>query len=75
MRGSEEGWAAVERAACAGYTRAPFWGARTVRSIPLEAVFPYIHKPELFRLSWGRATRMARSGRAWRQTSKHVWIA
>jgi 5-methyltetrahydrofolate--homocysteine methyltransferase len=31
----------------------PFWGARTVRSIPLEAVFPYIHKPELFRLSWG----------------------
>mgnify|MGYP000073677119 FL=1 len=31
----------------------PFWGARTVLSIPLEAVFPYIHKPELFRLSWG----------------------
>jgi 5-methyltetrahydrofolate--homocysteine methyltransferase len=31
----------------------PFWGARTVQSIPLEAVFPYIHKPELFRLSWG----------------------
>ncbi|MGQ9850831.1 MAG: methionine synthase [Aggregatilineaceae bacterium] len=31
----------------------PFWGARTVLNIPLEAVFPYIHKPELFRLSWG----------------------
>ncbi|MEW6578889.1 MAG: methionine synthase [Chloroflexota bacterium] len=31
----------------------PFWGARTVRVILLEAIFPYIHKPELFRLSWG----------------------
>ena len=31
----------------------PFWGARTVLDIPLESVFPFIHKPELFRLSWG----------------------
>jgi len=31
----------------------PFWGARTVRDIALDAVFPFIHKPELFRLSWG----------------------
>ncbi len=31
----------------------PFWGARAVLSIPLDSVFPYIHKPELFRLSWG----------------------
>jgi 5-methyltetrahydrofolate--homocysteine methyltransferase len=31
----------------------PFWGARTVLDIPLESVFPYIHKPELYRLSWG----------------------
>jgi 5-methyltetrahydrofolate--homocysteine methyltransferase len=31
----------------------PFWGARAVLDIPLDAVFPYIHKPELFRLSWG----------------------
>jgi len=31
----------------------PSWGARVVRSIPLEAVFPLINKKELFRLSWG----------------------
>jgi len=31
----------------------PFWGARAVLDIPLDSVFPYIHKPELFRLSWG----------------------
>ncbi len=31
----------------------PFWGARVVLDIPLDSVFPYIHKPELFRLSWG----------------------
>jgi len=40
----------------------PFWGPRVVREIPLQAVFPYIHKPELFRLSWGgKNTR----GEAW----------
>ncbi|MBN1201484.1 MAG: methionine synthase [Anaerolineae bacterium] len=31
----------------------PFWGVRTILDIPLESVFPYIHKPELYRLSWG----------------------
>ncbi len=31
----------------------PFWGARTIRSMPLEIVLRYLHKPELFRLSWG----------------------
>ncbi len=31
----------------------PFWGARAVLNIPLDSVFPYIHKPELYRLSWG----------------------
>lgn len=31
----------------------PFWGARTIRAMPLEIVFQHIHKPELFRLSWG----------------------
>ncbi|MCD4685353.1 MAG: methionine synthase, partial [Anaerolineae bacterium] len=31
----------------------PFWGHKTVRNIPLDSVFPFIHKPELFRLSWG----------------------
>ncbi len=31
----------------------PFWGTRAVLDIPLDSVFPYIYKPELFRLSWG----------------------
>ena len=31
----------------------PFWGARAVLDIPLDSVFPFIHKPELYRLSWG----------------------
>jgi 5-methyltetrahydrofolate--homocysteine methyltransferase len=31
----------------------PFWGARTIREMPLEIVFRHIDKDELFRLSWG----------------------
>ncbi|MBN8639800.1 MAG: B12-binding domain-containing protein, partial [Anaerolineae bacterium] len=31
----------------------PFWGIKTIRSLPLEIVLQYLHKPELFRLSWG----------------------
>ena len=31
----------------------PFWGARTIDYMPLEIVLQYLHKPELFRLSWG----------------------
>jgi 5-methyltetrahydrofolate--homocysteine methyltransferase len=31
----------------------PFWGAKIIHSMPLEIVFQHIHKPELFRLSWG----------------------
>ena len=31
----------------------PFWGARVIREMPLEIVLQYLHKPELFRLSWG----------------------
>ena len=31
----------------------PFWGSRAVRQMPLEIVLQYLHKPELFRLSWG----------------------
>ncbi len=31
----------------------PFWGTRTILSIPLQNVFPHLHKPELYRLSWG----------------------
>jgi 5-methyltetrahydrofolate--homocysteine methyltransferase len=31
----------------------PVWGPRVIRDMPLELVFDYLHKPELFRLSWG----------------------
>jgi 5-methyltetrahydrofolate--homocysteine methyltransferase len=31
----------------------PFWGVRTISYMPLEIVLKYLHKPELFRLSWG----------------------
>jgi 5-methyltetrahydrofolate--homocysteine methyltransferase len=31
----------------------PGWGARVVRSMPLEVVFQLLFKNELFRLSWG----------------------
>ncbi len=31
----------------------PFWGAKTIYDMPLEVVFKYLHKPELYRLSWG----------------------
>ena len=33
--------------------RPPQWGARVVRSMPLELVFQHLYKNELFRLSWG----------------------
>jgi 5-methyltetrahydrofolate--homocysteine methyltransferase len=31
----------------------PVWGPRIIRDMPLALVFDYLHKPELFRLSWG----------------------
>ncbi len=31
----------------------PFWGPRVIDYMPLEIVLQHIHKPELFRLSWG----------------------
>jgi len=31
----------------------PFWGPKTIRQMPLEIVFQHLHRPELFRLSWG----------------------
>ncbi len=31
----------------------PFWGPKVIEDMPLEIVFKYIHKPELYRLSWG----------------------
>ncbi len=40
----------------------PFWGAKVVREIPLESVFPLIDTRELFRLSWGAKNT---HGEAW----------
>ena len=31
----------------------PFWGVRTILKMPTEIVLKHLHKPELFRLSWG----------------------
>jgi 5-methyltetrahydrofolate--homocysteine methyltransferase len=31
----------------------PSWGSRVVRDMPLEVIFQYLYKRELFRLSWG----------------------
>jgi 5-methyltetrahydrofolate--homocysteine methyltransferase len=31
----------------------PFWGAKTVTDMPLDVVLQHLHKPELYRLSWG----------------------
>ncbi len=31
----------------------PFWGSKLIESMPLEIIYQHIHKPELFRLSWG----------------------
>jgi 5-methyltetrahydrofolate--homocysteine methyltransferase len=33
--------------------RPPAWGPRLVRQMPLETIFQYLFKNELFRLSWG----------------------
>ncbi|MBK8025388.1 MAG: methionine synthase [Chloroflexi bacterium] len=40
----------------------PFWGARTIREMPLEIVLQYLDKNELFRLSWGATNT---HGEAW----------
>ncbi|MBZ0304176.1 MAG: dihydropteroate synthase, partial [Anaerolineae bacterium] len=34
-------------------TTPPFWGPKLIETMPLEIVLRHIHKPELFRLSWG----------------------
>jgi 5-methyltetrahydrofolate--homocysteine methyltransferase len=31
----------------------PFWGTRTIETMPLQMVMQDLHRPELFRLSWG----------------------
>lgn len=40
----------------------PFWGVKTIREMPLEVILRYLHKPELFRLSWGAKNTQ---GAAW----------
>lgn len=40
----------------------PFWGSKTILKMPLEIVLKYLHKPELFRLSWGAGNT---HGAAW----------
>ena len=31
----------------------PFWGTKVITDMPLDVVLQHLHKPELFRLSWG----------------------
>ncbi|MCC6905989.1 MAG: methionine synthase [Anaerolineae bacterium] len=44
----------------------PFWGSRTIRHMPTEIVLTHLHKPELFRLSWGARNT---HGAEWEQLS------
>jgi 5-methyltetrahydrofolate--homocysteine methyltransferase len=43
---------------------APFWGAKSILEMPLQVVLQYLHKPELFRLSWGAKNKQ---GAEWQQ--------
>ena len=51
-------------AAAPDLPKPPFWGARMVESMPLEIVMQHVHKPELYRLSWGGKNKQ---GEEWRQ--------
>ncbi|MCU0512136.1 MAG: methionine synthase [Anaerolineae bacterium] len=42
----------------------PFWGAKSVLEMPLAVVLQHLHKPELFRLSWGAKNKQ---GAEWEQ--------
>jgi 5-methyltetrahydrofolate--homocysteine methyltransferase len=42
----------------------PFWGTRTILEMPTEIVLQHLHKPELFRLSWGAKNTQ---GAAWEE--------
>ncbi|MEO1288605.1 MAG: dihydropteroate synthase, partial [Chloroflexota bacterium] len=43
----------------------PFWGAKVVTDMPLDVVMQHLHKPELFRLSWGAKNQQ---GDEWAKT-------
>lgn len=49
----------------------PSWGARVVRSMPLEIVFEHLAKNELFRLSWGAKNT---HGEEWEKLSREFEI-
>ncbi|MBP9041315.1 MAG: methionine synthase, partial [Anaerolineaceae bacterium] len=49
----------------------PSWGARVVRSMPLEIVFEHLAKNELFRLSWGAKNT---HGEEWKKLSREFEI-
>jgi 5-methyltetrahydrofolate--homocysteine methyltransferase len=42
----------------------PFWGYKTIQYMPLEIVLQHLHKPELYRLSWGAKNA---HGEEWKQ--------
>ncbi|MFQ3536406.1 MAG: methionine synthase [Aggregatilineales bacterium] len=44
----------------------PFWGTRTIDRMSTEIVLEYLHKPELFRLSWGAKNTQ---GEEWQKLS------
>jgi 5-methyltetrahydrofolate--homocysteine methyltransferase len=41
----------------------PFWGPRTLSSIPVSEVFPYLDKDLLFRQSWGAKNTRSEEGK------------
>jgi 5-methyltetrahydrofolate--homocysteine methyltransferase len=45
----------------------PKWGVHVVKEMPLELVFKYLYKNELFRLSWGAKNKQ---GAEWEQIKK-----
>ncbi len=45
----------------------PVWGEHIVQEMPLDAVFQYLYKNELFRLSWGAKNT---HGKAWQELSE-----
>lgn len=45
----------------------PFWGTRVIREMPLDVVLQHLHKPELYRLSWGAKNTQ---GEEWNKLEK-----
>ena len=45
----------------------PFYGAKVVTDMPIDVVAQHIHKPELFRLSWGAKNKQ---GEEWEQLER-----